>query len=190
MTVQYIAIPDNPDARPTLAIALRMAAKQGLSVQYTGICRFDLTQTRIEQVVAEIASPGFKWKEPKFGKMKSALTIGVDQPETVVIFVLDDSLDAEFSDSVPALFVADDASAQQLCNVRIWQERPGQYGGATIASVTTLFKAKKSDVEFAIALDNVGVTHPDRQPYRTPIIIDPDMRHPPEGGGVGGGGPP
>ncbi len=192
MSLPIITFPEGRDVRPTLAIALHVSSTGGLAVQYTGIRRFDLTTCSIADVVKDLSDAEFRWKKPSFGKMNTALTINVDKPTTALIFVLDPSLDAEFSNSLPPFFASDMRSARALCNPTLWPACSETRGAVHIASVITNMDAVKEpgDIAFNIALDNVGVTAIDGQPYRTPIIIDPDFPHPPAHGGVGGGGPP
>lgn len=182
MTIAFSALPERPEVMPSRAVAVRISSARGLNVQISGYCQFDLNKTPIADVVAMIAKSGFAWPAPTFGPMKTALSIGIEAPLCIVFFVLDRSLSAEFSTSLPPFFAADDDSKMFLCNPTLWST--GQ-DGATIASITAAFDGKPRIVSFNMAVDNVGVVGCTSEPYRTPFIIDPDLRYPPPGGAGG-----
>lgn len=184
MTVEYRPVNRDPSLHPPLAIVARISSKQGLSVHYTGVKNFDLRATSIEKLVEQLRKPGFPWKTPKFGKMKSALTLNVPEPLVALIFVLEKSLDAEFSASLPPFFAADEASSNALFNAQVW---PGSDKRPDIGSVMVKLD-RPGDVSFNIGLDSVCDVG--GEICRTPIIIDPEIPWPPTGGGMGGGAPP
>jgi hypothetical protein len=190
MTIKAEQFELRADVTPDLAIALQIVSRGGLSVQIGGIHRFSLKEHRIEQVVEQVADPKFVWREVKFGKMKSALTIAVDQPQMAVIFVLDPSLEAVFSDSMPAFFAGNSRSKAGLCNARTWDAGATEAGPRVGSLVTDLDRCESNGmVSFNMALDNVGILGSTGEYYRTPIVVDPDMPWPPTGGGMGGGPP-
>jgi hypothetical protein len=171
-----------------LAIALRVGTLGGLTLTYTGIRRFDLSRTSLETLVKEVAARDFTWPKPVVkGKLRTALSIHVDQPQTTLVFVLDPQLHVEFA--AKPILAASELAEQALSDVRLWPQR-GDKGGPLIASVAADCSklTGHGDVKFNLAVDNVGQL--DGEPYRTPIFIDPDWPWPDTSGGIGGGGPP
>ncbi len=191
MSVGATKLEDRPELAPCHAVALRVVSARGLAVQYGGICQIDLNKIKLEEAVSALGSADFPWGEPKFGPMTSALTIGLELQQATLIFVLDPTLDAEFSESLPAVFAGNAQAKVAMANVRTWPGADAK-AGVNIASVDVDMGAlrEEGDVEFNLALDNVGVTPCGCHTYRTPIIIDPEIPYPPAGGGVGGGAPP
>jgi hypothetical protein len=190
MAISASRFEDRPDVSPDLAIAVQLVSRGGLAVQIGGIHRFSLKENDIGQIAAEVADPKFSWREVKFGKMKSALTIAVDRPQMALIFVLDPSLEAVFSDSLPPFFPGNGRSKDGLCNARTWDAGAAEAGPRVGSLITDLDRCTgEGMVSFNMALDNVGVLGASGEHYRTPIVIDPDLPWPPEGGGVGGGPP-
>lgn len=190
MTIKSTPFETRADVAPELAIALQIVSRGGLALQIGGIHRFSLKDTGIECIVRDVSDPKFAWREVKFGKMKSALTIRVDQPQMALVFVLDPSLEAVFSDSLPPFFAGNERSKAGLCNARTW-EAGASDAGPRVGSLITDFDRCMGEgmVSFNMALDNVGTVGTTGEYYRTPIIIDPDVPWPPEGGGMGGGPP-
>jgi hypothetical protein len=189
MTISAGKLETRADVSPELAIALQIVSRGGLAIQIGGIHRFSLKEHDLERIVDAVADPKFSWRDVKFGKMKSALTIGVDQPQMALIFVLDPSLEAVFSDSLPPFFAGNEGSKLGLCNARTWDAGATEVGPRVGSLVTDLSHCGEGAVSFNMALDNVGVVGASGEHYRTPIIIDPEIPWPPEGGGVGGGPP-
>ncbi len=190
MTITAGKFETRTDVAPELAIALQIVSHGGMALKIGGIHRFSLKEADIDQIVERVASPKFAWREVKFGKMQSALTIGVDQPQMALIFVLDPSLDAVFSDSLPPFFPGNGRSKDGLCNARTWDAGATEAGPRIGSLVTDLDRCDgEGMVSFNMALDNVGTLGNSGEHYRTPIIVDPDVPWPPEGGGMGGGPP-
>jgi hypothetical protein len=190
MSINAATFENRADISPDIAIALQIVSRGGLAVQIGGIHRFSLKEASLDEIVAKVADPKFTWREVKFSKMKSALTIGVDQPQMALIFVLDPSLDAVFSDSLPAFFAGNDRSKTGLCNARTW-DAGAEAAGPRVGSLVTDFDRCLGEgmISFNMAIDNIGILGDSGEHYRTPIIIDPELPWPPTGGGVGGGPP-
>jgi hypothetical protein len=190
MTIKAEPFESRADVQPELAIALQIVSRGGLAVQIGGIHRFSLKEHSLEKIVDEVVDAKFRWRDVKFGKMKSALTIAVDQAQMALIFVLDPSLEAVFSDSLPPFFAGNSSSKVGLCNGRTWDAGAGEAGPRVGSLITDLGRCDgEGMVSFNMALDNVGVVGDTGEHYRTPVIIDPDLPWPPTGGGMGGGPP-
>lgn len=171
-----------------LALGLLIVSRGGLRLEYGGIRRFDLGKTPLEEVTRAVAADDFPWDEPKFGDMTTALTIGIEQPVTTLIFVLDPSLDAHFSKS--PVQPGNELGKMAIRDVRLWPVKGAESAPRVVSLIAdSRSLTGKGTVKFNLAVENVGEIGPERRPFRTPIIIDPDYPHPPTGGGTHGGFP-
>lgn len=147
-------------------------------------------------LLAEAEKGTLKYRDPHYGDMSqdaSALTIGLDD-DAYVVMVLDAAMAAQFSRSAPPFSDGQrggskDASAPTcvIGGIAGKSGAPAPQDGCKIAYFAILFKqyGNKGHGAFHKHRFNIHletVTAINGQRVVTPIIIDPEVRHPPTGG--------
>jgi hypothetical protein len=179
MTIKAKHFREIAGVEPKTALAFKITSLGGLAVVFDSFAKIDLWHTSLAEAVKNVAEQRVKWEAPPVnGPLRSALSVPVVEPQTALIFILDEKLNAVFSSALPPIFVGDARSEDGMCNAQTWCDGETSDGPRIATVITNLEKVGgHGDIRFNLALDNVGVLG--KEPYRTPIIIDPDMPWPP-----------
>ncbi len=185
MTQTSVPIGTDPGFRPQKAYAFALDAKAGLNPVCVGVVGFDADPADpVGAAVARVAAmkPG-DWGKPIFGKMKSALTVGLNADMNVLLlYVLSGNRDKLDFGATP-VSAGSDGDAQWLVNA---ERRTAGDDDFAIVGVQLAGGPKSGSVSFNLHCEARGkLTGADgkTQDYVTPVIIDPDGEWPPTGGG-------
>lgn len=181
MTINYAEISTDQGGKADRCWAFKLGTSGGLAVRYIGAVDILLEKVSVEDAIRAITDPKYQWVAPcHYGEMLTGLTIAVESPRTMLIFILDEGLNAVFSQTLPALFASDERGARAFGGLRIWKD---QAGTANVVSVITQLE-EPGVYGLNIGLDALSFIVSTDQQMKTPIAIDPDLPWPPTGGGI------
>lgn len=192
MTQSSVPIGVDPRFQPKRVYAFALDAKAGLNPVCAGVIGFDADPADpVGAAVAKVAAmkPG-DWAKPNYGKMKTALSVGLNADMNVLLlYVLSGNRDKLDFAAMP-VSAGSDGDAQWLVNA---ERRTSGDDDFAIVGVRLAGGPPSGSVSFNLHCEARGkLTGADgkTQDYCTPVIIDPDGDWPPTGGGMGGGGIP